>query len=51
LCLSSDVSPLCLHFPRLSKKLDDSQGVQGRLVKIRTAQNIFLMKEMNKLRR
>ena len=36
---------------RMSRKLEDSQGVQGKLVKIRTSQNNFLMHEMNKLRR
>lgn len=36
---------------RLSRKLDDSQDVQHKLVKIRTSQNNLLMAEMNNLRR
>jgi hypothetical protein len=36
---------------RLARKLEDSAGVQGKLVKIRTAQNNFLMHQMNVLRR
>jgi hypothetical protein len=36
---------------RLARKLDNSQGAQNKLVKIRTMQNNMLMAEMNKLRR
>lgn len=36
---------------RLSRKLEDSQEAQSKLVQLRTSQNKFLMNEMNKLRR
>lgn len=36
---------------RLSRKLEDSQEAQTKLVQVRTSQNKFLMNEMNKLRR